>query len=826
MALKAPGTARAAAGGMWNDLMVAARTLRKRPAYALSVVTTLAIGIGASTVMFSLLDGAVLRPLPFADPSRLVILTGVAGPERAPRGGSFPEVNDWRGMNGTLQDVALYDETSLNLRVGEETVRVEAEMVSASYFPLLGTAAALGRTFLPEEDAVPDRNRVAVVSHALWRDRFGASRDILARTVQVNDRPFSIVGVMPEGFAGLSFDTEVWVPAAMVSLTSAPSVMHDRGTRWLGAIGRLVSDVTLERAQADLSRVADLLARQYPETNTGRGVALETVDQSLRGDTGRRLGALFAAVLLFLAVTCANVATLQLARAAARRRELAVRLALGATRRHVVRHLLSESMVLSCAGGLVGVLLSAWALGALLAVMPEQALPAYVQVAMDPRAIAFALAVSITSGLVIAVLPVIAALRSDLSGAMKEGGRSASPGLGSLRRPSFQQGLVIVEMALALTLLSGAGLMVRSLDRQMRVPIGLDPEAVTVARVTLPTGRYEAAQRVLFADRVLTALQATPLVATATIATSLPFTGTTSASILMPDSGTGPESRQRYYRHQVTPDFFRTLGIPIVRGRGFEVTDRVDAPPVAVINESAARRLWKTTEVVGRHIRVGAAGAPMVQIVGVAADARFRDLTTDLTGARVEPDVYFPFAQRPDRDLEIAVRTTNGAAFSLQALQAAVSAVDSLPVYRVRRLGDVVRQQTSAERLGSTLLAMFSVGALLLASLGLYGMVSYVVGQSRKEIAIRLALGASRHRLVALIVGNGLGLAGAGLLLGSAGALAAGRALEAQLFQTRPIDPPSLVAVSLTLLVVALAATLVPARRAARVNPQSALRGE
>jgi putative ABC transport system permease protein len=811
---------------MWNDLYVAARTLLRRPGYAVAVVATLTAGIGASTVMFSLLDAALLRPLPFAEPGRLVFLTGVAGPQRAPRGGSFPEVNDWRTMNETLQDVAIYDETSLNMRVGDETIRVETEIVSASYFPLLGASAAVGRTFLADEDAVPDRNPVTVISYALWRGRFGAAPDILHRAVQLNDRPFSIVGVMPEGFSGLSFDTDLWVPAAMVSLTSSPTVVQDRGNRWLGAIARLKDGVSLQRAQDDLTRVADVLARQYPETNHDRGVQLATIADVLRGDTGRLLTALFAAVLLFLIVACANVATLQLARASARRRELAVRLALGAGRWHVVRQLLGESLVLSSAAGIGALLVSAWALSALLALLPDQALPTYVRVALDPRAVAFAIGVSLVSGLLVAALPAVTALRADLSGALKQGARSAGPGLGSIRHPSVQQALVIAEIALALTLLTGAALMVRSVERQLRVPIRFEPEPVTVARVTLPASRYPAPARAAFVERVLAELKATPFVDAATIATTLPFTGNTSAAILVPDIGIGSDSRERYYRNLVTPDFFRTLGIELVRGRGFADTDRAETPPVAVINESAARRIWNTVDVVGRHIRAGGPSTPMVQIVGVAADARFRDLTTDLS-ARVEPDVYFPFAQRTDRDLEIAVRTTNGAALSLQALQAAVSAVDaSLPIYRVRRLTEVVRQQTAFQRFASTLLSLFSMGALLLSALGLYGLIAYVVGLSRREIAIRLALGASRSRVVALIVRNGLVLVGIGILVGSGGALAAGRALQTQLFQTGAVDATAFAVVSVMLLAVTLVATLLPARDAARVNPQAALRSD
>ena len=815
------------ASSMWNDLLVAARTLLKRPGYAISVVATLGLGIGASTVMFTLLDAAFLRRLPFQEPNRLVFLTGVAGPERAPRGGSFPEVLDWRSMNTTLQDVSIYDETSLNMRAGNESIRVEAESVSPSYFPLLGTTAAIGRTFLPAEDSVPDRDHVAVISHALWRGRFGQAADILSRTVELNERPFSIVGVMPEGFAGVSFDTDVWVPASMVSLTNSPAVLQNRGSRWLGAIGRLKEGVTLERSREDLTRVAAVLEQQYPETNRQRGVDVTPIDEALQGDTGRLLGALFGAVLLFLVVACANVATLQLARASSRRRELAVRVALGAGRWHVVRQLLSESLVLSCTAGAAGVLAAAWGLGGLLAMMPDGALPDYVAVSLDGRALAFAVVVSVISGLLVAMLPALLAIRADLSGAMKEGARSAGPGLGSIRRPSVQHALVIGEIALALTLLTGAGLMVRSLNRQMNVPVGFQAEGVTVGRLTLPAARYPQPKRLELAERVLAGIRSAPRVESAALTTDVPFAGGTSAAFLFPDSATGPESRQRFYRHLVTPDFFKPLGVPLVRGRGFTETDRLEAPPVAIINESAAKRMWNTADVIGRQIRLGSATGPAVEIVGVVGDVRFRDLTTDLTGARVEPDVFFPFSQRSSVDLEIAVRTTDGSAFPLESMQAAVAAVDpNLPVYRVQRLGEILRGQTASQRMGSSLLTMFSVGALLLSALGLYGLISYVVGLSRQEIAIRLALGASRSRVVAMIVRNGLVLVAAGILVGTGGAFAAARALEAQLFRTGPLDPSTLAAVSALLLIVTFLATLLPARRAARVSPHAALRGD
>lgn len=812
---------------MLQELTVAVRTLIKRPAYALSVILTLTIGIGASAMMFSLLDAAMLRPLPFAHADRLVTLMGVAGPERSPRGASFPEVTDWRSLNRTFDEVAVYDETSLNMRIGAEAIRVETEIVSAGYFPMLGVSAALGRTFLPTEDDVPDSDTVAVISAQLWRDRFGGDPNVLRQTVYFNDRPFRIVGVMPEGFAGISFDTDVWVPSMMESITSSAAVMRDRGSRWLLAIGRLKQGLALPRAQADLDRVATLLEQQYPDTNRQRGVQLTGVREALLDGTGRLMIALFTAVFLFLVVACANVASLQLARATARRRELAVRLALGARRWHVLRQLLTESFVLSLAAGALGAILAAWSLGGVVALMPDGALPRHVQPTVDPRALAFTLGVSLVVGVLVALVPGVASMRRDLAGAIKEGARSAGPGLGSIRRPNVQQVLVVAEIALAMTLLTAAGLMVRSLERQLNVHLGFDPQGVTVARVTLPAARYAPEQRTAFVERLNERLAAVPLVKSASISSSLPFTGSSSASTLLPDVATHPDARIRYYRNIVTPEFFTTLGVSIIDGRAFTPQDRDGAPLVAIINKSAARRIWGTERAAGRRFRMGGPDSPPVEIVGITGDVRFRDLTTNLAADRVEPDVHFPYGQRTDRDIEIAVRSADGSAIPFASLQQAVSGIDAgLPLYRVQPLNDALGQLTSTARFGSALLTVFSGGALLLAAIGLYGLIAYVVSLSRREIAIRLALGADARRVTALIVRNGMALVITGVILGAGGAFGAGRALESQLFQPRGFEPVMYGIVAVLLLTVTCVASLLPTRRAVRVDPQAALRAE
>jgi predicted permease len=812
---------------MFKELSLAARILFKRPGYAVSVISTLALGIGASTTMFSLFDAAVLRPLPFDRPERLVTLMGVAGPERDPRGASFPEIADWRTHNATLQDVVLYDEMSLNLRVGVEAVRVDGEMVSAGYFRLLGVSAALGRTFLPEEDATPDRDAVAVVSDRFWRQRLGGDAAGLQQAIYLNDRPVQIVGVMPPGFAGISFDTDVWVPSMMISLASAPGVVQNRSTRWLLALGRLKDDVTLGRAQEDLSRVAGILESQHPDTNTGRGVQVTGMQEALLGGAGGLILSLFGAVLLFLIVACSNVASLQLARAAARRREVAVRLALGARRWHLLRHMLAESLILAATAGILGALLAAWSVGGAAALTPDGVLPRFVQPALEPRALAFALLASMLVACLVAILPALSARSRDLADALREGARSAEPGLGSLKRPSTQKALVVAEIALAMVLLTSAGLMVRSLQRQLDVRVGFMPAGVTAGRVNLPGTRYPPEDRVVFVDRLEERLRRLPGVRAVAIGSDLPFTGSTSASMMLPDiAASSPDAAMRYFRHLVSPGYFETLGIPLVRGRAFTSQDRRGGPPVAIVNESGARRIWGDTDPVGRRFFAGrTADSPAMEIVGVVGDARFRDLTTDLTGARAEPDIYFPFAQRTDTAVEIAIRGDGGSTIPVRVLQAAVGEIDAgLPIYQVQPLDQALRQQTSTIRFASSLLSMFSGGALLLAALGLYGLVAYVTSLSRREIAIRLALGASARGVTTVIVRNGMTLVAMGVILGAIGSVAAGRALQTQLFQTSAGDPLTLASVGLLLLFVTALASLVPSRRAVRIDPQAALR--
>ena len=652
---------------MLRDLRLAFRAFRKQRTHTLAVALTLAVGVGASTSIFTFVDAALLQPPPFPEPSRLGVIWGVAGPERAVRGASFPEIRDWKERARTLQEIVIYDEIDLNLSVGGgNPARVDGEMVSWTYFQMLGARAVTGRTFTAEEDAVPDQRPVAVISDSLWRTRFGASPDVFSRPVQLNDRPFTVVGVMQPGFSGLSFDTDVWVPTAMISLTASPSILQNRGSRWLAALTRLNHGVSMEAAQADLDAVAASLARDFPDSNTDRGAQLVTLESFYLGDTAGTLQMLFIAVLLFLLVACSNVAALQLARSSSRRQETAVSLALGATRKHLARQLAAEAIVLGTAGALLGGLLASWMLTAIRALQPVGSLPVFVEPAIDGRALAFAATMAFGSALLAALMPVFASPAASLADALRTSGRAVRGGLGRIARPAPQQLLVMAQVAVALALLLGAGVVIQTLQAQLRTPLGFSPDGVTFASVTLTGAKYTPQERVQFAQRLEEALRALPGARHAAIADTLPFTGW-SASILVREPDL--TDRIRYYVHGVTPDYFSTLGMQLVAGRMFTGTERPETPRVAIVTESGARRIFPGRDPIGLKFRLGGPSRPEAEVIGVVADARFRDLTTDLGAPRAEPDVFYPYAQIPDRAIRFAVRSA-GAAPTVQGTAA------------------------------------------------------------------------------------------------------------------------------------------------------------
>ena len=804
-----------------KDFRFATHSLRKQPAFTITVIATLALAIGASTAIFSVVEATLLRPLPFRDTSRIAFLQGVAGPQRAIRGGSPIEVQDWGRLNRTFENVAIYDETSLNLRSADGAERVEAEMVSASYFPMLGVSTQIGRVFSAAEDSVPDANPVVVISDAMWRTQLSGDPRVIGRTLTLNDRPFTILGVMRPGFKGISFDTDIWFPAAMVRANGGPQNLAERGNRWLGAIGRLRDGVQLEDAQRDMNRVAAQLARDFPESNRDRGVQLFSLRDSYLGSTRTLVLALFGAVGLFLLIACANVVGLQLVRAAGRRREIALRMALGANRGRLVQQLVVEGVTLATAGAVAGLAVAHWGLAGLTALAPDGVLPNYARPSINLVAFGFALVVALGCGVLFGIVPALRASSLDLVGSLKQGARGSANGFGQRHRLGGQQLLVIGETAVALVLLVGAGLMVRSLQRQLAVDPGFDPRGVLRARLVLPQ-QYAPERRLQLVQQLRERLGAIPSVRGVAVGSDMPLGGSSSASfIFVPDV----DDRFRYYYHFVTPDYFTVLGVRLVRGRAFTVADRDTLSRVAIISEAMARRIWRGANPVGRRLRRGDAAGDEVTIVGVVGDVRFRDLTTPLTTS--EPDVYFPIAQARSRNLHVGVRSALPPEQIAAAVRREVAAIDpTIPLFAVRPLDELLKQQTATGRFGSAVLTAFGLSALVLAAVGLYGVLAFVVSLRRREIGIRLALGATSGRVLEGVIVQGTALAAMGLAIGIVAALFSTRAIESQLFGVGTRDPVVFIGAAVSLLLVAVAASWVPARRASRVDPQIALRAE
>ena len=811
-----------------RDLRFAVRSLGRRPAFALIVIVTIAIAIGATTTMLGIVNAAIVRPLPFREADQLVFAQGFARREQALRGVSYLEAMDWRAMNRAFDALAAYDDISLNIGdPGGDPLRVDAEIVSADFFRVLGARAARGRTFGADEDRVPGAHPVAVIGHELWQSRFGGEAGIVGRSITVNSQPFVVVGVMPPGFRGLSLDTEIWIPLMMVSAIRPVSTLENRSSRWLGVVGRLKSGWSLAEAQRDLDRVTTALAAAYPESNTDRGARVLALRAYYLGTTKTLLLALLGAVGFLLLIACANVMSLQLVRAGARRREMALRVALGAGRHRVVGQLLTEGILLAATGAAGGVLLALWGLDAVLPLMPAGVLPGYATPTIDARVLGCTALLTGLAGVLFGLVPALARSSGDLVTALKEGAPSAAAGLGSMRRLRAQQLLVIGEVALALVLLAGATLMVRSLRGQLAVDPGFRPEGVVATRLALPLGRYPDAGRVRFVEQLVERMRALPGVTAAAVGAELPLRGIQSGGHLSVEGG--PGDGVPYAQHRVSPEYFTTLGIQLQRGRTFTAADGPDAPRVAVVGASMARRLWPDRDPIGQRISLAGTDGPLpwVEVVGVVADVRFRDLTGDLLDPLATVDVYFPFAQRTDETIEIAVRGDSDPATLAAGLERLVQELDpTLPLFEVAPLGEALAQQTSAARFGSLVLSLFAGVATVLAAVGIYGLLAFVVGASSRELAVRMALGAASASVVGLVVRKGMALAGLGGVIGILTAVPATRVLGSILYGVRANDPATLAGVAGLLLLVSLLACWLPARRASRIAPQAALQAE
>lgn len=825
-----------------NDLRYALRALRRRPAFAAFAIATLAIGIGASTALFALADAALLRPPPFPGADRLdeLYLTRQASGHGIVRTRwSYGRYDMLRRLTASYTDVAAYGPYEFNLVGDDAPERIAAEAVSASYFRALGVGARVGRTFLPAEDSVGGPSAVAVIGFGLWTRRFGADPAILGRSVRVNGVDLTVVGVMSRGFQGLTGSAGMWVPSAMVPRLSYADY-HTTNQDFISVIGRRAPGVTIEQARAELATLGVRIERALPsdaDVPTVFSATAVPVSEA-RIDPGYRkaIFVLLTAVLLLLLLTCANVAGLELARNVGRAREIAVRLAIGADRARVARFLLTETALIALAGGVAGAIIATWAprLVTVPAAMASSRnhygqLGEFAGPRVTVAVLAFAALMVCAATMLSGLLPALAASRADLSTALKQGRASAGRG-GRRGRRGIRSMLVIGQVALALVLSTGAMLALGAARRLQRTPLGIDPVHVLTFRIAPSDVRYPAPAAPALIERVLSAVSAVPGVEAATVDACAPLGLRCASSTLYvigrpaPPPGLAPE----VLRHYVGPEHFRTLGVPIVRGRAFTARDRAGRSRVAIINETAARRFWPGQDPIGQRVWFGGGSSfdrpdSSAEIIGVVGDVPY----ASSSGVAVPPGFYTPYLQFTYAARMVMVRTRLDAGTLVPALREAVRSVDpELAVFDVRDLTDRLADAWARPRFTGKLMAAFAVLAVVLAAAGIHGITMQWVREREHELGIRVALGASSRQIARLVVLEGVGLVGIGLAAGVGVAIALSRVMRSVLAEMGPLDPGILAALVIGGVGVALVASWVPARRAARTDPAITMRAE
>ncbi len=801
-----------------QNLTYSLRSLRKSPGFTAATLVCLTLGIGATSAMFTVAHSVLLAPLPYPQPDRIVGLWNhLTKMELYWLGASAPEYLEYVEQNQAFERIAAYY-TGLNVTVrnAEGPESVPAAIASPDLFPLLGVKAVAGRTFLAGE-GVHGNDNVVLLSHGFWRRWLGGNPAVVGTVLEVSGQPLTIVGVLPEDFRFAGDDIEIWAPLAL-----DPQDLPARRNRYLEIVGRLRDGISLEQAQARIASHARRIEAENLEVYRpqGRQVVLLPLKERMVAEVRPALAVLLGAVGLVLGIACVNVANLLLVRATRREGELAVRIALGATRPRVLGQVLTESAVLGLLGGVLGLLAAYWTVGLILAIHPE-AVPRAHEIRLDGTVVAFTAALSLATGLAFGLMPALQLLNRNLQPLLKEGGRS----LGALRGRS-RSALVICEIALAFVLLVGAGLLVESLRRARQVDPGFDPGGLLTARIALPFTTYRDETRVAaFFDGLLDRVEALPGVRGAAIVSVLPLSGAdASASFVIQgwrnDRSEGLPSADEWV---VSPGFHRTLGIPLREGRGFAASDGPQSQPVALIDETLARRHWPTGSPLGQRIQLGSSGAgPWLTIVGVVGHVKQAGLDKEARG-----QIYTPLAQVAARSVTLMVRASGDPLALAPGVRKAILEIDrAQPVFQIRTMEQVLAESFAPRRFSTALLGTFSAIALILAAVGIYGVMAYDVAQRSREIGLRVAMGAQSADVLRLVVGQGMILALAGLAAGGLGAVGLTRFLASQLFGVESHDPLVFAAVAAVLAAIGLLASYVPARRALRLDPVAVLKAE
>lgn len=803
-----------------QDIRYGLRQLRRNPGFTAVAVLTLALGIGANTAVFTVVNAVLLRPLPYKNPGQLVTIR-ITEPQA--HGNLYlasgPDFQDWRKQNRVFEDMAAGTVSSAALTSGSEPLHLQGFEVSPRVFRVLGISPLIGRTF-SQDETQPGRDQVVILSYGLWQRAFGGEQGIIGKKIVLGAKPYDVIGIMPRSlkFPNLWWGTkaEYWIP---LDLEEPVWRGTSRADHWLWALARMKRGVTVAQAQANMDTISRRLQQQYPRTNTGvRAKVLDLREEQVK-QVKPAILILFAAVGFLLLIACANIVNLLLAKAISRQREIAIRLAVGSGKGRLIRQLLTESVLLFLAGGLAGLVVGWGALRTLLYAAPQGYVPGITQVRLDAWVFAFTLGVAFLAGILAGLAPAIHSSNLDLQSTLKEGAKS-----GAVHGRGVRSILTIAEIALALVMLIGAGLAIKSVARLMAVQPGFDPHNVLKARIALPQTRYNPSEQALFYERLLDRVRALPGVQAASATDYLPLQGNPGGFVYVEGQ---PLPKDMFSSpvvdwSSILPGYFRTMRIPWVRGRDFTLADGKKSPKVAIINQAMARLFWPNQNPVGKRFAQNYQKPDWITVVGVAGDVKEMDLDQPAT-----PEAYFPEAQRPDPDLAVVLRASIAPLSEADGLIRTARGLDKeLPVYDLGTLGDIVAQSSEQQQFMALLLGVFASVALALALVGIYGVISYSVERRSHEFGIRMALGAQRRDVLRLVAAEGLKMGLIGVAAGLAAALGLTRLMASVLYEVRPNDPGTFVIVSIILTIAALLASYIPARRATKVDPMIALRYE